>query len=57
MPEPKTMTLAQIAQYIGVGRKTLYRMLCDGRFAIDPIPETKPRRWATDDINAWINKN
>ena len=56
MKEPaQTMTLDQIAQYIGVGRATLYRMLKDGRFSVDPIPNVKPRRWSTSAVKKWIN--
>lgn len=51
----KTMTLEEVAQHIGVSRKTLYRMLDDGRFCVEPIAKTKPRRWSTEAVNIWID--
>lgn len=49
----KIMTLTQLALYLGVQKRTLYRMLDDGRFSVDPIPNTKPRRWRIEDVDAW----
>lgn len=57
MNEPaQTMTLDQVAQHIGVARATLYRMLKDGRFDVDPIAGTTPRRWSTEAVKNWIDK-
>jgi excisionase family DNA binding protein len=49
----KTLTLTDVAQYLGYGRRTLYNMLNDGRFPVKPIPGTQPRRWNIDDLDAW----
>lgn len=52
--ENKTLTLTQVAQYIGVKKRTLYNMLNDGRFPVDSIPHTKPRRWSTGAVDSWV---
>ncbi|AHJ10753.1 putative transcriptional regulator [Rhizobium phage vB_RglS_P106B] len=53
----QTFTLAAASRYIGVSRITLYNMLKDGRFPVEPIPGTQPRRWNKDDLDAWIAGN
>lgn len=50
----KIMSLTKVAAYIGVPKRSLYRMLNDGRFPVQPIPKTSPRMWATADVDAWI---
>ena len=52
--ENRTLTLTQVAQYIGVKKRTLYNMLNDGRFPVDSIPATKPRRWSVDAVDSWV---
>lgn len=52
--EQKTLTFTQLARYLGVGTMTLYRMILDGRFAVKPIQNTKPRRWSVESVDAWI---
>lgn len=47
------MKLVEAAQYIGVSRRSLYNMMKDGRFPVEPIPGTSPRRWNIEDIDAW----
>ena len=51
----KTLTLTQMAEYIGLNKRTLYRMILDGRFPVEPIPRTDPRRWNKDDVDNWLN--
>lgn len=50
------MTLTQIADYLGIKKRTLYNMLSDGRFDVVPIPRTEPRRWNVEDVDAWRGK-
>lgn len=50
----RTMIAVELAAYIGVSRKTLYNMINDKRFAVEPIPNTKPRRWYIEDVDAWL---
>lgn len=49
----KTHTLTSAARYLGVSRVTLYNWLKDGRFAVPCIPNSKPRRWNIEDLDAW----
>lgn len=50
----KTLKLKQLAEHLGIPVRTLYRMLGDGRFPVEPIANTKPRLWNTADVNAWL---
>lgn len=50
----KTLTATATALYLGFSRKTFYNMLNDGRFPVLPIPGTQPRRWNTNDLDAWL---
>jgi predicted DNA-binding transcriptional regulator AlpA len=50
----KTLKLKKVAEHIGVPLRTLYRMIDDDRFPVDPIAGTKPRLWNTADVDAWI---
>jgi predicted DNA-binding transcriptional regulator AlpA len=49
----KTLTLTALALHIGVKKRTLYNMLKDGRFPVDPIPGLRPRRWNVEDVDRW----
>lgn len=50
----KTLRIKQVAQHVDIPLRTLHRMLIDGRFPVDPIPDTKPRIWYTDAVDAWL---
>lgn len=50
----RTLIAVELAPYIGVSRKTLYNMINDKRFSVEPIPGTKPRRWYIEDVDAWL---
>lgn len=49
----KTMTLTQTANYLGIPKTTLYDMIKDGRFKVEPIKGMSPRRWNIEDIDKW----
>lgn len=49
----KILKVVDVARHLGVPVRTLYDMIKDGRFAVQPIPGTKPRRWNIEDIDAW----
>lgn len=49
----KTLTLTELAQYIGVKKRSLYNMIADGRFDVEPIPRLSPRRWNVEDVDKW----
>ncbi len=51
----KTFTLTEVANYLGIKRRTFYNMVDDGRFPVEPIPHIHPRRWNLEDIDAWRN--
>ena len=53
----KILNLTEVAQHIGVSKRTLYNMLEDGRFPVTPIPRTEPRRWSVEDVNRWVAGN
>lgn len=53
MDEQKTLTLTEVAKFIGVTKKTLYIMIADGRFPVEPIKGTNPRRWNIEDVENW----
>lgn len=50
---PKTMNLTQVANYLGIPKRTLYDMIDDGRFSVQPIEGFRPRRWNVEDIDEW----
>lgn len=52
-PQPKTLTLTALAAYLSIKKRTLYNMIEDGRFPVDPIRGTQPRLWNTADVDAW----
>jgi predicted DNA-binding transcriptional regulator AlpA len=49
----KTLNLTQLSQYLGIKRRTLYYMIEDGRFPVNPILHSDPRRWNIEDVDAW----
>jgi excisionase family DNA binding protein len=49
----KTLSLTQLADYLGIDRRTLYNMIYDGRFPVSPIKGLHPRRWNVEDVDAW----
>lgn len=53
----KTLTLTELADYIGIKKRTLYNMIRDGRFPVQSIPRLQPRRWNIEDIDKWRGIN
>lgn len=53
MNDKKTLNLTQVAERIGISRKTLYNMIEDGQFPVSPIKGLYPRRWNVEDVDAW----
>ena len=49
----KTLNVCEVAEYIGVSRRTLYRMIDDQRFTVKPIKGTKPARWNIAALDIW----
>jgi predicted DNA-binding transcriptional regulator AlpA len=50
----KTLNLTELAEYLEWNKRTLYRKVKAGDFPVDPIPGTKPRKWLTAAIDAWL---
>jgi excisionase family DNA binding protein len=52
-PEQKTFTLTQLSEYLGIPKRTVYDMIRDGRFDVEPIKMLTPRRWNKESIDKW----
>lgn len=50
----KTLSLTELSEYIGVSRTTLYTMIQDERFPVQPIKGLEPKRWSVEKVNEWI---
>lgn len=50
---PETLTLTQLAKFLGLKTRTLHRMTKDGRFPVIPLKGLKPRRWCKEAVTAW----
>ena len=48
-----TKNLTQLAEYLTIPKRTFYQMIKDGRFPVEPIKGTNPRRWNVEDADAW----
>lgn len=48
-----TLTLTELADHITIPKRTLYDMIKDKRFPVDPIKGSNPRRWNVEDVDAW----
>ena len=51
--QQKTLNLTELAEYIGINRRSLYIMIQDGRFPVAPIKGSNPRRWNVEDLDNW----
>lgn len=49
----KTLTLTELAKHLEIEKRTLYRMIQDKRFPVEPIKGTKPRLWNIESVEAW----
>lgn len=52
--DKKLLTLTELAEFLGIPKRTLYRMIEDGRFPVQPIKGTDPRRWNVEDVENWL---
>lgn len=50
----KTLTLTGVAEHTGIKKRTLYNMILDKRFPVEPIKGTKPRLWNVEDVDQWM---
>ena len=56
MTDKKLLTLTELAEYLGIPKRTLYRMIQDGRFPVQPVKGTDPRRWNVEEVNLWMRE-
>lgn len=49
----KTLSLAEVADHLGIHKRTLYTMFMDGRFPVAPVKGSDPRRWNIEDVESW----
>lgn len=49
----KTLTLTELSKYLGKNKRTVFRMIADGRFPVEPIKGTWPRLWNVEDVDKW----
>lgn len=54
MSVKKTLTLTELSEYIHIPKRTLFDMIRDKRFPVEPIIKTNPRLWSTEQIDAWL---
>ena len=53
----KTLTLTKLSEYLEIPKRTLYRMISDGRFPVEHINGTKPKLWDRETVEKWrLNK-
>ena len=52
-----TANLTKVAKMTGISRRTLYKMIDDGRFPVAPISGTKPPRWSVQAVTDWVRGN
>jgi predicted DNA-binding transcriptional regulator AlpA len=50
----KTLNLTELAEYIDIPKRTLFDMIRDGRFPVQPIVRSTPRIWSTEQIDQWL---
>jgi predicted DNA-binding transcriptional regulator AlpA len=53
----ETINLTRLAQLTKISRRTLYKMIADGRFPVAPIAGTKPPRWSLQAVTDWVCGN
>jgi excisionase family DNA binding protein len=51
----KTLTLTELADYIGIPKRTLFDMIRDGRFPVQPVIRVTPRIWSTQQVDEWLS--
>lgn len=50
---PEQLNLTELAAFLQENKRTLYRMIKDGRFPVEPLKGSKPRRWCIEAVKAW----
>lgn len=50
----KTLNLTELAKYTDIPKRTLFDMIRNKRFPVEPIVKTSPRLWSTEQIDEWL---
>lgn len=50
----KTLNLTELAAHVGIPKRTLFNMVRDGRFPVEPIIKNTPRIWSTEQVDKWL---
>lgn len=53
MTKNKLLNLTGVARYLGIHKRTLYRMIENGEFNVKPIVKVRPRLWNSEHIDEW----
>ncbi len=53
-PPPVLLTLQQVAERMDIPKRTAYNQLKRGDFPIPHLPRTKPRKWSSEAVDAWL---
>lgn len=50
----KTLNITELAKHTGINKRTLYNMIRDGRFPVEPITNGTPRLWSVEMVDNWL---
>lgn len=50
----KLLNLTKLSEHTEIKKRTLYRMIEDGRFDVEPVRNSNPRLWNIEDVNKWM---
>ena len=50
----QTLTITQLAKFVNIKKRTLYNMVNQGRFPVEPLRGVHPRRWSAAEVEAWV---
>ena len=51
--EKRLLTASEVAQHLGVPRRTFYNWLKRGRFPVQPVEGLTPQRWSIESVDLW----
>lgn len=50
----KLLNLTELANYIGIHKRTLHRMVKDGSFPVESVRGLDPKKWSVKQIDEWL---
>lgn len=53
--DKKLLNLSELAQYLGMSKRTLYHLVAENRFPVESLRGLHPRRWSTEQIDKWLS--